>query len=50
MVLRVSEPRTPQSGEVAADFLLLDSTGLAQKLSSMTARRPLVLIFYRGYW
>lgn len=50
MVLRVSAAHTPQIGEVAPDFLLLDSAGLAQKLSSLTAKRPLVLVFYRGYW
>ena len=40
----------PTPGGVAPDFQLLDSTGLAQRLSSLVARRPLVLIFYRGYW
>ena len=40
----------PTPGQVAPDFQLLDSTGLVQRLSSLTARRPLVLIFYRGYW
>lgn len=46
----MAEPRTPKVGETVTDFTLLDSTGLPQRLSSMTARRSLVLIFYRGYW
>jgi len=46
----MAEPHTPQIGEIAPDFTLLDSTGLPQRLSSLTARRSLVLIFYRGYW
>lgn len=45
-----AEGRVPTPGELAPDFQALDSTGLPQKLSSMTAKRPLVLIFYRGYW
>jgi len=40
----------PTPGGVAPDFQLLDSSGLAQRLSSLVARRSLVLIFYRGYW
>lgn len=40
----------PALGGVAPDFQLLDSTGLVQRLSSLVARRSLVLIFYRGYW
>lgn len=40
----------PTPGGVAPDFQVLDSTGLAQRLSSLVARRSLVLIFYRGYW
>ena len=46
----MAEPRTPQVGDTAPDFTLLDSTGMPQRLSSMTAKRGLVLIFYRGYW
>jgi peroxiredoxin len=42
------EPPTP--GGLAPDFQVLDSTGLVQRLSSLVARRSLVLIFFRGYW
>ena len=44
------EASVPTPGGLAPDFQVLDSTGLPQKLSSMVAKRPLVLIFYRGYW
>ena len=46
----MAEPRIPQASDMVADFTLLDSTGLPQRLSSLTARRSLVLIFYRCYW
>jgi peroxiredoxin len=45
-----TEGCTPKPGEAAPDFQVLDSTGLPQKLSSLASKRPLVLIFYRGYW
>jgi peroxiredoxin len=37
-------------GEIAPDFELRDSTRKLQRLSSLTAQGPLVLLFYRGYW
>jgi len=46
----MAEPRTPQAGDTVPDFMLLDSVGMAQRLSSLTAKRSLVLVFYRGYW
>ena len=46
----MDEAHIPKPGDPAPDFTLLDSTGLPQKLSSMTAKRSLVLVFYRGYW
>ena len=46
----MAEPHTPQTGAIAPDFILLDSTGQPQKLSSLSGKRALVLIFYRGYW
>jgi peroxiredoxin len=44
------QDRVPTPGSIAPDFQVLDSAGLVQKLSSLAARRHLVLIFYRGYW
>ena len=48
--MTMAEPHTPQAGDTAPDFMLLDSVGMAQRLSSLTANRSLVLVFYRGYW
>lgn len=42
--------KTPQSGELAADFTLVDATGAERRLSELTATRPLLLMFYRGHW
>ena len=35
-------------GEVAPDFTLKDENGQAVTLSAV--KRPVVLVFYRGYW
>lgn len=37
-------------GEQAPDFALSDQTGAAVKLSDSYNKRPVVLVFYRGYW
>jgi peroxiredoxin len=37
-------------GEIAADFVLPDSSGSARRLSDLAAGHKLILIFYRGYW
>ena len=37
-------------GEAAPDFTLEDQDGRAVALSAEWKKRPLVLIFYRGYW
>ena len=39
----------PTVGATAPDFALLDQTGQAVKLSSFRGR-PVVLLFYRGFW
>jgi peroxiredoxin len=41
---------TPRVGEIARDFELPDSTGKLRSLSEMVSHRPLVLLFYRGWW
>ena len=38
------------AGEVAPDFTLEDQDGLKHTLSAERGRRPVVLVFYRGYW
>lgn len=37
-------------GEAAPDFTLPDATGAAVSLASFRDQRPVVLVFYRGYW
>ena len=37
-------------GELAPEFELRDSLGVAQRLSEMASKGPAVLLFYRGYW
>jgi len=46
----MSTEHTPEIGDYAPDFELVDSTGIRQRLSEMIARGPLILIFYRGHW
>jgi peroxiredoxin len=40
----------PQVGHVAPDFTLPDSSGHPRRLSELTEKGPLVLIFFRGHW
>jgi AhpC/TSA family len=37
-------------GEAAPDFTLPDATGAPVTLASFRDQRPVVLVFYRGYW
>ena len=37
-------------GEVAPEFTLEDQNGQKHSLSAEHGKRPVVLIFYRGYW
>ncbi len=37
-------------GDKAPDFSLPNGDGKEVKLSDLTARSPVVLVFYRGYW
>jgi peroxiredoxin len=39
-----------QTGEIAPDFALPDSTGAPRTLAQLVAERPRVFIFYRGHW
>jgi cytochrome oxidase Cu insertion factor (SCO1/SenC/PrrC family) len=38
------------AGEKAPDFTLVDQNGRKHTLSTELAKRPVVLVFYRGYW
>jgi peroxiredoxin len=46
----MSDAQIPQTGQIAPDFELPDSTGAPRRLSALVAERLRVLIFYRGYW
>lgn len=37
-------------GEMAPDFTLEDQNGRPLTLSAERGKRPVVLVFYRGYW
>ncbi|MNC87170.1 AhpC/TSA family protein [compost metagenome] len=37
-------------GEAAPDFTLVDQDGRKHSLAAERGKRPVVLIFYRGYW
>ena len=37
-------------GETAPDFTLTDQSGRSHSLSAERGKRPVVLVFYRGYW
>jgi cytochrome oxidase Cu insertion factor (SCO1/SenC/PrrC family) len=39
-----------RTGDVAPDFTLPDQDGRNHSLSAERGKRPVVLIFYRGYW
>jgi peroxiredoxin len=41
---------TPDTGDLATDFVLRDSTGVERSLGSLVANGPCVLVFYRGHW
>ena len=37
-------------GDIPPDFTLADQDGRKHTLSAERGKRPVVLIFYRGYW
>ena len=46
-------PRTPTAlrvGERAPDFTLADAAGRSASLADYRGQKPVVLVFYRGYW
>ena len=40
----------PKLGEAAPDFTLPDASGRLVSLADYRGRKPVILIFYRGYW
>ena len=48
---RVPEsPTAFRVGEPAPDFTLLDASGKPVTLADYRGKKPVVLVFYRGYW
>lgn len=43
-------PRSPKPGERAPDFTLPNGDGKLVRLSDLTAKGPVVVVFYRGFW
>jgi cytochrome oxidase Cu insertion factor (SCO1/SenC/PrrC family) len=39
-----------KTGDAAPDFTLADQDGRSHTLSAERGKRPVVLVFYRGYW
>jgi len=51
VVARVPDTPTPlRVGERPPDFTLPDASGRAVSLADFRGRKPVVLVFYRGYW
>jgi len=45
-----ARPDIPRVGDVAPDFRLSNASREERHLDQMVAERPLILVFYRGYW
>jgi len=43
-------PKLPNTGEIAPEFELPDSTGTLRRLSQLVLQGPVVLVFFRGHW
>ena len=51
VIARVPPPATAlRVGEPAPDFTLADAGGRPVTLADYRGRKPVVLVFYRGYW
>jgi cytochrome oxidase Cu insertion factor (SCO1/SenC/PrrC family) len=37
-------------GDVAPEFTLTDQNGRSHSLATERGKRPVILVFYRGYW
>lgn len=43
-------PSIPHVGAVVSDFELPNTSRELKRLGQMVAHRPVMLLFYRGYW
>jgi hypothetical protein len=51
VLARIPEARTTlRVGERPPDFTLTDADGRADSLADYRGKKPIVLVFYRGYW
>jgi hypothetical protein len=51
VLARIPEARTTlRIGERPPDFTLTDADGRAVSLADYRGKKPVVLVFYRGYW
>jgi hypothetical protein len=44
------EPTALRLGELPPDFTLTDAAGRAVSLADYRGKKPVLLVFYRGYW
>ena len=44
------EPTVLRLGEPAPDFTLTDAAGRSTSLADYRGKKPVLLVFYRGYW
>jgi hypothetical protein len=45
-----AEPTVLRLGEPAPDFTLTDAAGRSTSLADYRGKKPVLLVFYRGYW
>jgi hypothetical protein len=51
VVARIPDaPIVLRLGEPAPDFMLIDAAGRPTSLADYRGRKPVILVFYRGYW
>jgi hypothetical protein len=51
VLARVPQPATTlRVGELAPDFTLADADGRPVSLAEYRGKKPVILVFYRGYW
>ncbi len=43
-------PDIPRVGAVAPDFVLPNTSREMRRLDDLVANRPVIVVFYRGYW
>ncbi|MHB8410713.1 MAG: hypothetical protein ACYDDI_02065 [Candidatus Acidiferrales bacterium] len=49
-MLAMLTAKQPNTGGIAPEFELPDSTGAPRRLSDLVSQGPVVLVFFRGHW